>query len=91
MSPKPLAILKDVINQPHNFSLIPDDFQVNLTFRREKTATHVIFGPTKSINSATYMLLEAAQTVETSGNPKVLTVLPEGLETLFISQSWDLN
>lgn len=37
------------------------------------------------------MFVKAPQTVETLGNPKVLTVLLEGLETFFIGQSWDLN
>jgi len=37
------------------------------------------------------MFVKAAQTVETLGNLKVLPVLVEGLETLFIGQSWDLN
>jgi geranylgeranyl pyrophosphate synthase len=91
VSPKPLAAIKDVINHLHISSLILDDFQDNSPLRREKTATHLIFGPAQSMNSATYMFVKAAQTVDALGAPQMMTALLQGLETLFIGQSWDLS
>jgi geranylgeranyl pyrophosphate synthase len=89
--PKPLAAIKHVLDDLHNSSLILDDIQDNSPLRREKTATHLIFGLAQSINSATYMFVKAAQTVDALGTPQMMTVLLQGLETLFIGQSWDIN
>ncbi|CAI7565874.1 unnamed protein product [Penicillium glandicola] len=91
VSPKPLAAIKDVLKDLHNSSLILDDFQDDSPLRRERTATHLVFGPAQSINSATYMFVKAAQTVDALGAPQMMTALLEGLETLFIGQSWDIS
>ncbi|KAJ6123999.1 Terpenoid synthase [Penicillium samsonianum] len=91
VSPKSLAAINDVINDLHNSSLILDDFQDNSPLRRERTATHLIFGPAQSINSATYMFAKAAQDVDALGAPQMMTAILQGLETIFIGQSWDLS
>ncbi|KAJ5963708.1 Terpenoid synthase [Penicillium vulpinum] len=91
VSPKPLAAIKDAMNDLHNSSLILDDIQDDSPLRRGKTATHLIFGPAQTINSATYMFVKAAQVVDALGTPQMMTALLQGLETQFIGQSWDLN
>ncbi|KXG54038.1 Terpenoid synthase [Penicillium griseofulvum] len=89
--PKPLAAIKHVLDDLHNSSLILDDIQDNSPLRRGRTATHLIFGPAQSINSATYMFVKAAQTVDALGTPQMMTAFLQGLETLFIGQSWDIS
>ncbi|KAJ5373238.1 Terpenoid synthase [Penicillium concentricum] len=91
VSPIPLASIKDVINGLHNSSLILDDIQDNSPLRRERTATHLIFGPAQSINSATYMFVKAAKVVDALGTPQMMTALLQNLEMLFIGQSWDIS
>ncbi|CAG7937980.1 unnamed protein product [Penicillium nalgiovense] len=82
---------EEILRGEHNSSLILDDFQDDSPLRRGKTAAHLIFGPAQSINSATYMFFKAAQTVDALGAPQMMTTLLQGLETLFIGQSWDLS
>ncbi|KAJ5171473.1 Terpenoid synthase [Penicillium coprophilum] len=91
VSPKPLAAIKDAINDLHNSSLILDDVQDNSPLRRERTATHLIFGAAQTINSATYMVVRAAKIIDALGTPQMMTALLQNLETLFIGQSWDIS
>ncbi|EMT64857.1 Geranylgeranyl pyrophosphate synthase [Fusarium odoratissimum] len=74
----------------HNASLILDDIQDNLPLRRGVPAAHVVFGAAQSINSATFMFVNATAVVISKLCPAALKALLEGLETLFLGQSWDL-
>ena len=89
--PVSLEVIKRVVDDLHSSSLILDDIQDDSPLRRGKTAAHLIFGPAQSINSATYMFVEAVQRVNKLNNPNMMHVLLEELENLFVGQSWDLN
>ncbi|PVH95144.1 geranylgeranyl pyrophosphate synthetase [Periconia macrospinosa] len=86
-----LEVIKRVVDDLHTSSLILDDIQDDSPLRRGKTAAHLIFGTSQSINSATYMFVDAVQRVNRLSNPNMTRVLLEELENLFVGQSWDLN
>jgi geranylgeranyl pyrophosphate synthase len=83
-----LKIVKEIVSDLHNSSLILDDIQDGSLLRRGGTAAHIIFGKAQSINSATYMFVRA---VHELANPSLMTVLLEELDTLFLGQSWELK
>ncbi|KAJ5648150.1 Terpenoid synthase [Penicillium lividum] len=89
--PKPLTAIKGIVNDLHNSSLILDDFQDDSPLRRGSTATHLIFGPAQAVNSATYMVVKAAQAVDAMAAPQMMSALLQGLNTQFIGQSWDIH
>ncbi|OBT63227.1 hypothetical protein VE03_07744 [Pseudogymnoascus sp. 23342-1-I1] len=86
-------IIKGVINDLHNATLILDDIQDESLLRRGSSAAHCIFGPAQCINSATYMVVQAATRIHEHylTNPRLMGVFLEGLTDLSIGQSWDLN
>ncbi|KAL2862293.1 bifunctional terpene synthase/polyprenyl synthetase family protein [Aspergillus lucknowensis] len=88
-----VALVKDIVSDLHNASLILDDIQDSSLLRRGGTAAHVIFGEAQAINSATYMFVRVAKYVHAHGSssPALMTALLEDLETLFTGQSWELN
>jgi geranylgeranyl pyrophosphate synthase len=91
LPPSALCIIKDVINYLHNSSLMIDDIQDGSLLRRGETATHVIFGQAQTINSATYMFVQATKIIHYLHKPALITVMIEELENLFIGQSWELR
>ncbi|KAJ6020290.1 hypothetical protein N7499_003571 [Penicillium canescens] len=88
--PGALAHINSAIDMLHNASLILDDIEDNSPLRRGLPATHVVFGAAQSINSATFMFVKATAVVRSALSPAALAALLEGLETLFLGQSWDL-
>ena len=88
-----LNTIKAVINDLHNASLILDDIQDESTLRRGSSTTHCIFGAAKCINSATYMVVQAASRIHRhrSASPQVMSVFLDGLTNLSLGQSWDLE
>ncbi|KAL2793751.1 isoprenoid synthase domain-containing protein [Aspergillus keveii] len=86
-----LKIVKEIVSDLHNSSLILDDIQDGSLLRRGGTAAHIIFGKAQSMNSATYMFVRAAKQVHELANPSLMTVLLEELDTLFLGQSWELK
>ncbi|KAM5528310.1 geranylgeranyl pyrophosphate synthetase [Fusarium oxysporum f. sp. phaseoli] len=74
----------------HNASLILDDIQDNSPLRRGVPAAHAVFGTAQSINSATFMFVKATDAVRSALSPAALMALLNGLEVLFLGQSWDL-
>ncbi|EXL91788.1 isoprenoid synthase domain-containing protein [Fusarium oxysporum II5] len=88
--PGALGHINSAIDMLHNASLILDDIQDNLPLRRGVPAAHVVFGAAQSINSATFMFVNATAVVISKLCPAALKALLEGLETLFLGQSWDL-
>ncbi|KAK2015626.1 terpenoid synthase [Colletotrichum eremochloae] len=85
-----LAVVKSVIDKLHNSSLVLDDIQDDSPMRRGKTATHLIYGPAQSINSANFLYVSVVQEVHATRNPALMSILLEELEDLHVGQSWDL-
>ncbi|CRG82821.1 geranylgeranyl pyrophosphate synthase/Polyprenyl synthetase [Talaromyces islandicus] len=90
---QPLDIIKDTVNDVHNSTLILDDIQDSSALRRGFAATHHVFGSAQCINSATYMIAQAAARLLAlhAQFPGIMSVFLEGLKTLALGQSWDLN
>ncbi|KFZ21954.1 hypothetical protein V502_02902 [Pseudogymnoascus sp. VKM F-4520 (FW-2644)] len=86
-------IIKGVINDLHNATLILDDIQDESLLRRGSSAAHCIFGPAQCINSATYMVVQATTRIYEHCNmsPQSMGIFLDGLTNLSIGQSWDLN
>ncbi|OHW90465.1 geranylgeranyl pyrophosphate synthase [Colletotrichum incanum] len=85
-----LAVVKSVIDQLHNSSLVLDDIQDDSPMRRGKTATHLIFGQAQAINSANFLYVRVVQEVHATRNTALMDILLEELEDLHVGQSWDL-
>lgn len=88
--PDSLRTISDMVNQLHNASLILDDVEDNSPLRRGSPAAHTIFGAAQCINSANLMYVHAAQQARKLKNPNSIDALLEGLDTLYLGQSWDL-
>lgn len=88
---RPLTFVKQVVNDLHDSSEILANIQDQSSLQRQKTAAHLVFGPAQSINSAAYMFVRVAKTVNGLNCPGMLDGLLEELETHFIGQSWELN
>jgi geranylgeranyl pyrophosphate synthase len=93
LSEDQLNTIKGVINDLHNASLILDDIQDESTLRRGSSTAHCIFGAAKCINSATYMVVQAASRIykHYPENPQSFGALLDGLTNLSRGQSWDLD
>ncbi|KEY77769.1 geranylgeranyl pyrophosphate synthase [Aspergillus fumigatus] len=85
--------VKGTVDDLHNSTLILDDIQDSSYLRRGFAATHHVFGSAQCINSATYLLVQAASrlSVHNEQYPAVITVFLDGLKELALGQSWDLN
>ncbi|KAH3089977.1 hypothetical protein KXW78_000576 [Aspergillus fumigatus] len=85
--------VKGTVDDLHNSTLILDDIQDSSYLRRGFAATHHVFGSAQCINSATYLLVQAASrlSVHNEQYPAVITVFLDGLKELSLGQSWDLN
>jgi geranylgeranyl pyrophosphate synthase len=55
--PEEVAVIKSVVNLLHGASLMLDDIQDSSQLRRGKPATHIVFGPMQTINTAGYHYL----------------------------------
>ncbi|KIM99777.1 hypothetical protein OIDMADRAFT_42767 [Oidiodendron maius Zn] len=93
LSDDQLNTIKGVINDLHNASLILDDIQDESILRRGSSTAHCIFGAAKCINSATYMVVQAASRIyrHCPENPQLLGAFLDGLTNLSRGQSWDLD
>ncbi len=63
VSPDETAVIKKVVNLLHGASLMLDDIEDSSDLRRGKPATHTVFGPMQTINSAGYRFLDALNEV----------------------------
>ncbi|KAL4981409.1 isoprenoid synthase domain-containing protein [Aspergillus falconensis] len=88
-----LILIKEIITDLHNSTLILDDIQDDSELRRGSPTTHRVFGSAQCINSATYMVVHAAQKVHDAsrGCPDLEQVFLGGLAELARGQSWDLQ
>jgi geranylgeranyl pyrophosphate synthase len=93
LSPQQLTVIKDIITDLHNSSLILDDIQDDSELRRGSPTTHRVFGSAQCINSATYMVVHAAQRAHSASivYPDLMPVFLDGLAELAKGQSWDLQ
>ncbi|GFF58006.1 fusicoccadiene synthase [Aspergillus udagawae] len=85
--------VKGTVDDLHNSTLILDDIQDSSYLRRGFAATHHVFGSAQCINSATYLVAQAASRiiVHNQQHPSLITIFLEGLKELALGQSWDLN
>ncbi|KAL2846054.1 isoprenoid synthase domain-containing protein [Aspergillus pseudodeflectus] len=88
-----LIVIKEIITDLHNCSLILDDIQDDSELRRGSPTTHRVFGSAQCINSATYMVVHAAQRAHSTSlvYPDLMRVFLDGLAELAKGQSWDLQ
>lgn len=86
-------LTKAVVNDLHNASLILDDIQDESLLRRGSSTAHCIFGTAQSINTATYMVVQAASRIFEEGgrDGHVMDSFLSGVIQLCRGQSWDLN
>ncbi|EAW24472.1 bifunctional terpene synthase/polyprenyl synthetase family protein [Aspergillus fischeri NRRL 181] len=85
--------VKGTVDDLHNSTLILDDIQDSSYLRRGFAATHHVFGSAQCINSATYLVAQAASRliVHNEQYPALITFFLDGLKELALGQSWDLN
>jgi geranylgeranyl pyrophosphate synthase len=88
-----LDFIKEIVADLHNSTLILDDIQDDSELRRGSPTTHRVFGSAQCINSATYLVVHAAQRVHNVGrdHPDFTNVFLDGLAELAKGQSWDLK
>ncbi|KAI9150204.1 Ophiobolin F synthase [Paramyrothecium foliicola] len=86
-----VTIIKEITKMLHNASLILDDIQDQSLLRRGKPATHTIFGAASSINSATYLFVQAVQMVNNNFDASVQASFLEILNRMHIGQGYDLH
>jgi ophiobolin F synthase len=85
-----LEIIVKVINSLHDSSLILDDIEDGALLRRGFPATHTVYGTSQSVNSSTFLYLQAVQAVNELENKQMMEVLLRHLTQLFQGQSLDL-
>ena len=81
--------IKSITTNLHTASLLLDDIEDQSPLRREKPATHTIFGVPSTINSANFAILEATEQASKLGTES-LKVYFTSLRSLFIGQSYDI-
>ncbi|OLN89755.1 Ophiobolin F synthase 3 [Colletotrichum chlorophyti] len=86
-----LYIIKRMIDTIHQASLIMDDIEDGSTLRRGFPATHSVYGRGQSVNSANFMFVRAVKLAQELSSRSSLQTLLDGLETLMLGQSWDLQ
>ena len=90
VNPATADIAKRTIDMLHNSSLVLDDIEDGSTLRRGKPAAHVIFGEAQSINSATFVYVNAVKLVHQMQSTEAMDALLEEVGNLFVGQGWDL-
>ncbi|CEJ61389.1 hypothetical protein PMG11_09924 [Penicillium brasilianum] len=85
-----LETVKEVLHVLHNSSLMLDDIEDRSKLRRGKPATHVVFGPERTINSASFLIVRGLELVNKLSASAVL-IYAEGLRSLHVGQAYDLH
>ncbi|KAK1992306.1 geranylgeranyl pyrophosphate synthetase [Colletotrichum falcatum] len=88
--PSQLGVIISLVSDVHNTSLMLDDVQDNSPLRRSCPATHTIFGPAQTINSAVYQTVHLIDRAFQEGNPLLTQELVGGMQNLLVGQSLDL-
>ncbi|KUL89338.1 hypothetical protein ZTR_03640 [Talaromyces verruculosus] len=82
--------INQIAHTLHNASLMLDDIEDSSLLRRGRPATHTVFGVGQTINSANFLLLQAADQVRQLDDSQCLDTFFEEIRHLFIGQSFDL-
>ncbi|KAK8067601.1 geranylgeranyl diphosphate synthase [Apiospora saccharicola] len=90
VSPKSTAIIRNVVGTIHNSSIMLDDLQDGSQLRRGRPATHVVFGMSQTINSATFQYVQAIAELQNLANPLCLGIFIDEMSSLFVGQGLDL-
>ncbi|KAK1985685.1 geranylgeranyl pyrophosphate synthase [Colletotrichum cereale] len=85
-----MECIQKVINSLHDSSLILDDIEDGAKLRRGFPATHVVYGTSQAINSATFLYVQAVEAIYELENKQMMGVLLARLKQLFCGQSLDL-
>lgn len=87
-----ISVIKEIIDCLHHSSLILDDIEDGSHLRRGFPATHVVYGICQAVNSATFLYVQAVESVHAAArkNPEMMDVFLKHLRQLFNGQSWDL-
>ncbi|KAF1979080.1 geranylgeranyl pyrophosphate synthetase [Bimuria novae-zelandiae CBS 107.79] len=87
-----MGVIKEVVDNLHQSSLILDDLEDGSQLRRGFPATHIVYGPSQAVNSATYLYVQAVESVHAAArdHPEMMDVFLKHLKHLFHGQSWDL-
>ncbi|KAK8084202.1 hypothetical protein PG997_005473 [Apiospora hydei] len=85
-----LDVIKDIIKMLHDVSLILDDIQDDSPLRRGRPATHAVFGLAQSLNSSTYLFVQALADVHGHFDAVTNGAFIEVLQRMHVGQGYDL-
>ncbi|RAQ45961.1 geranylgeranyl pyrophosphate synthase [Aspergillus flavus] len=89
--PQPtLESIKSIINILHQSSLMFDDLEDESQLRRGRPATHMLYGPAQTINSAVYALVNTFSEVQRLDSSETTEIFIDELQNLHCGQSFDL-
>ena len=73
-----------------NGSLRLDDLEDSSPLRRGRPSTHDIYGPAQTVNSATFLYIQATQLASTLENQECFKIFTNEMRRLYVGQSYDL-
>ncbi|KAI0526192.1 geranylgeranyl pyrophosphate synthase [Xylaria bambusicola] len=82
--------IKEVVKMLHNASLMLDDLEDSSPLRRGRPSTHDIYGSAQTVNSATFLYIQATQLASELENQECFKVFTEEMRRLYVGQSYDL-
>ncbi|KAK7932727.1 hypothetical protein PG985_003439 [Apiospora marii] len=85
-----LDVITGIIKMLHDVSLIIDDIQDESPLRRGRPATHAVFGLAQSLNSSTYLFVEALAKVHSHFDANTHAAFTDILLRMHVGQSYDL-
>lgn len=88
--PEKIVIIKDIITQLHNASLLVDDIEDGSHLRRGIPVAHSIYGVPTTINTANYVYFLALEKCHELGNPIAMNVFVRELLNLHKGQGQDI-
>lgn len=85
-----LDLIKDIIGDLHNASLLIDDIEDNSRLRRGIPVAHAIFGIPPVLNCANYVYFIALNKCQQLHNPNAITIFSNELLNLHRGQGYDI-
>ncbi|KAH7110291.1 isoprenoid synthase domain-containing protein [Dendryphion nanum] len=86
-----IQVIKSVVSMLHSSSLMLDDLEDRSELRRGRPATHIIYGSAQTINSATFLYIQAVIAVQKLQASTAFDIFVEEVRCLFTGQSFDLH
>lgn len=83
-------VIKEIIGELHNASLLVDDIEDGSLLRRGTPVAHTVFGVPLTLNCANYVYFLALERCQRLGNPKALSVFVQELLNLHRGQGQDI-